>query len=309
MTSNSSNIFYEHLHQPTTDIDPHNMFLSRLPVMRRCSRQLYFRYENVNIKNSKSVLLQALPGCLFSSSSANIQDTNTKTEVVLYKRPTKRNITILKSSFVTATFHTGYWIWYIVDFIPVVNASPMPQLHVDPLIGWTGFIFALAIQAMVMVYPKRLVSQLSLQYPSKGSNKNADPRILLYTYSWWLLRPASRPTSFQIGQLTLDDSKLNNEQQTTQSRRKQQQQQPIIPFSTKSQLGLKSYNSAIPFLVDVKHDGDLLEPELLWQVLLVSDSVIDNTADEPKATPLASTSNKVVLASRPQKSRSRRARR
>lgn len=68
-------------------------------------------------------------------------------EIILYKRqpvadknstsgnsPATSSYTLLRTGIGFSSFHTMYWLWYVTDFIPAVNASPMEQLHVDPML-------------------------------------------------------------------------------------------------------------------------------------------------------------------------------
>ncbi|GKY95149.1 hypothetical protein MPSEU_000478600 [Mayamaea pseudoterrestris] len=192
----------------------------------------------------------------FSTTSS----TTSSTETVLFQRPSSRNDLILKSAIFTGTFHTTYWMWYIYDFIPLVNNSSMPELHIDPVLGWTGLVFAVAIQAMVVVYPKRLVSKLSLlETTSKASNTTSSPMLHLYTYSL-LVRPTKVPIKFKVGELTLDSMSPEAQQILYEYRGNLQ--------LFRGRLGLKAKKSSIPFLLDIRHDSDVLEPRLLLQAVL-----------------------------------------
>jgi hypothetical protein len=206
---------------------------------------VYSRYLSSSVE-TKGVYSRYL------SSSVDSKESN---EVIIYERPVTRNNLILKSSMFIATFHTGYWIWYIADFIPLVNASDIPDLHIDPIMGWTGFIFALAIQAVVVIYPKQLVSRLSFQH----NQETNDALLKVYTYSL-LVRPSTRPTAYKVGQLTLNPESTEAQQILTEYRGNAK--------LFRGKLGLKASNTAIPYIVEVQHDDDVKEPELLLQVLL-----------------------------------------
>ena len=176
--------------------------------------------------------------------------------MVLFQRSPSSDNLILKSGILTATFHSAYWIWYITDFIPLVNGSDMPELHIDPMLGWTGFVFAIAIQTMVMVYPKRLVSTLALVTPN---NNKAPSHLHVYTYSL-LVRPATVPTKYKVGEINLDPRSTEVQQLLTECRGNAQ--------LFRGRLGITANNSRIPFLLEVKRDKDVPEPHLLIQALL-----------------------------------------
>jgi len=126
-------------------------------------------------------------------SAPNKNEPAAEPELVLYERRTDPSTTIMRSGLFFSTFHTGYWIWYITDFIPLVNQqSSMPELHIDPALGYGGLFCAALLNAAFLVYPKRLVSKLAYRPQSQ--------KIMVYTHRLPIVRPNEFPSaSFPVG--------------------------------------------------------------------------------------------------------------
>jgi hypothetical protein len=152
--------------------------------------------------------------------------------LLLYER-TPDNYALMRTGFGFSTFHTAYWLWYNADFIPTVNASQMHELHIDPALGIAGFVFAVAIQAVFYLYPKRLVSKIELRRIAHANGSSSiddddddDPRrasstkrgngttlttlsshgheLLIYTHTLPFITPSSSPTIVPVGKVLLD---------------------------------------------------------------------------------------------------------
>jgi hypothetical protein len=166
-----------------------------------------------------------------SASSAKKGDGGTGADVVatgdnvgewtLFERSTD-NYLLLRTGVGFSSFHSLYWLWYVTDFIPAVNASPVSELHIDPTLGWAGLGFALSIQAVFLLYPKRLVSRLALRqrpWPppadadgerrvginNNTSNNHREFELVILTHTLPLIRPSTRPsTVVPVGGVLLD---------------------------------------------------------------------------------------------------------
>jgi hypothetical protein len=119
-------------------------------------------------------------------------------ELVLYVRDVlhpdaMRTTTFMRSGFVFSTFHTLYWFWYTFDFIPHVNKATMEILHVDPMIGVAGIVFAMSLQSAFVIYPLRLISKLTYRIDEQ--------RICVYTHRLPNMYPSLRRpyTTFLLG--------------------------------------------------------------------------------------------------------------
>ena len=123
---------------------------------------------------------------MMSSKPAKVEDDE---EIVLfYRNPadTSRTLFLLRSGCLFSTFHTGYWMWYNTDFIPLVNQSPIPELHIDPLLGIGGLTFAAVMQIAFFLYPSRLLSAVAI--------RPATRELVVYAHRFPLLRPSLSPS-------------------------------------------------------------------------------------------------------------------
>jgi hypothetical protein len=169
-----------------------------------------------------------------SSSDAPTTATTKKAPpmlLLLYER-TPDNYALMRTGFGFSTFHTAYWLWYNADFIPTVNASQMHELHIDPALGVAGFAFAVAIQAVFYLYPKRLVSKIELRRIAhangssggtggasserKGGNgtkltaattttaTSHGHELLIYAHTLPFITPSLSPAIVPVGKVLLD---------------------------------------------------------------------------------------------------------
>eukprot|EP00978_Attheya_sp_CCMP212_P024773 scaffold78480_cov60-Attheya_sp.AAC.1 len=79
-----------------------------------------------------------------STSESENGDTTTNTKrdyVVLYKKNPSR-LWFPRSLLIGTSLHSVYWWWYVFDFTPAVNSSPMTSIHVLPEMGYVGLIMA-----------------------------------------------------------------------------------------------------------------------------------------------------------------------
>ena len=99
------------------------------------------------------------------SNSSNSNNSNSKSKSndvvmhMLYQRDASRNA-LPKASFLVSSLNSAYWLWYVFDFIPAVNASPIEELHADPVYGFGGLGLSLLIQSAFTLYPLSLVSRI-----------------------------------------------------------------------------------------------------------------------------------------------------
>jgi len=120
-------------------------------------------------------------------------------EIILYKNKTNPSLTLMRSGLALSTFHTGYWIWYNTDFIPMVNQAAMQELHIDPILGYGGLALAAVVNLAFAVFPKRLVSKLGYRPQSK--------KMVVYTHQLPIVRPAFFPSaSFPVGSSNLSST-------------------------------------------------------------------------------------------------------
>jgi hypothetical protein len=188
-------------------------------------------------------------------------------EIVLYQRKTNPSVTLMQSGFAFSSLHTAYWIWYTTDFIPVVNAAQMQDLHVDPAIGWAGIAFAATLNFVFYLYPKRLVHKLSLRPDSQ--------KIIVYTHRPPLMRPNIYPiASFPVGKHKAERSDSDSKKMTKYLK--------LNPSSPEALVIVKEYGGDVTrfrgnlkvgsrwpyYNLNIQSAKDVPEPELLMEALL-----------------------------------------
>lgn len=175
-------------------------------------------------------------------------------EIVLYQRGPGRNA-LPRSGLGFSSFHTAYWIWYLNDFIPTVNASDMHNLHIDPMVGVVGIVFSAVIQAIFFAYPKRLVSRLTYKPESQ--------ELLFYTHTipFVTVATGTSSTSYSIGAAPILDPASADAKHLTG--------ELGGDFSAyRGHLAVAKPGQWPPYLVDLREATDVPEPELLFEALL-----------------------------------------
>lgn len=197
----------------------------------------------------------------FSSAGAEKE-----AEIVLYEK-SPGHLGIVKSGFGFACFHSIYWVWYAVDFVPTVNAAAMTELHVDPMIPTVGIVFACIVQAIFTGYPLRLVSKLAW--------RPASQEFRVYTHALPLIRPALTPLVQAVGDVRLDPASVEARRIATLGAGLQ---------GFRGMLSIGKLNQWPPFLVDIKQAHEIKEPEILLELLLQPERIAEDTHElVPKA--------------------------
>jgi hypothetical protein len=181
--------------------------------------------------------------------------TSSEPEIVLYDRGPGRNA-LARSGLGFSSFHTAYWLWYSADFIPTVNAAAMHDLHIDPMLGVVGIVFASVIQAIFFTYPKRLVSRLTWKPDAR--------QLLFYSHNIPFVTPATTPTIYTLGEgPVLDPSSSDAKHLLGKLSGDFSQYRGHMAVAKKGQWP--------PFLLDLRESSDVVEPELMLEALLSPD--------------------------------------
>lgn len=215
-------------------------------LLRRPLRRLSYPFHS-NCKNfsSKVPADEEKLGIVDDNSSSD------RSEILLYQRGTSHN-RFGRSAFAASSFYSFYWLWYNLDFVPTVNASPVENLHIDPILPMAGLFTAVVIQAAAVAYPMRSIHSLSWQ-PSTNS-------LGISTFRPWMT-PGTQKT-IPVGEWTLDASSkeaqhiLYDLDGDFPRFRGHVFLSPSVPRTT------------LPFLLTVREETDVLEPDLLLQALV-----------------------------------------
>lgn len=208
----------------------------------------------------------ATPNNDSSNKKSSVSSSNTTTDVLLYERSTD-NYALMRSGLGFSSFHTAYWLWYNTEFIPAVNASPIEDLHIDPTLGMAGFFFALAIQAIFTIYPKRCISKLELR-----DNRE----LIIYTHSLPWIRPATQGKIVPLGEVMLDPHSKD-----------------LQEVLTECDADLRRFRGTLgmgkrwpPYILDIRDDRNVPQPDellcaLLYPELLQKQDNRPNTTTKP----------------------------
>lgn len=213
----------------------------------------------------------------FSSSSSG--DDSSEPEVILYEK-TPGRLALIKSGFGFACFHSAYWIWYAVDFVPTINAAQLPDLHIDPMIPTVGIFFACVIQGIFTGYPLVLVSKLSWRPASR--------QFSVYTHALPFIRPSSRPHTSRVGDIRLDASSHDARSITTVWGGRLQDFEGMLWLQKTATDKKQTWWSLPYYLMDMRGGPrQVVQPEILLEALLQPERMAGNddritTSSSPK---------------------------
>jgi hypothetical protein len=202
-----------------------------------------------------------------------------------------------KSAFLVSSLNSIYWIWYVVDFVPALNASPIENFHVDPIYGFGGLGLSILIQSAFTLYPLSLVSKIAYRAPPTanhfGSNSSDDrltkkqkkknntalqkqQEILVWKHTLPLLQTSSKPLIFPVGGITMD--------KTSETTRTILEDLGGNIGKFEGHLGLKkvpnknvknddgssssSFVAKFPLVVDIRNPSEVYDSELMLHSLL-----------------------------------------
>ncbi len=213
-----------------------------------------------------------------TSDDANGNKKDDDNLTLLYQRDLERNA-LPRTSFLVSSLNSMYWIWYVIDFVPAVNASPIESFHIDPVYGFGGLGLSLLIQTAFTLYPLSLVSKIAHRNSDSETNSDSgDGRgkiisspqeILVWKHTLPLLKPSSKPLVFPVGGISLD--------RTSENTRIILEDLGGNIRNFEGFLGLKkvskenkasSLTAYFPLLVDIRKPSEVCDSESMIQVLL-----------------------------------------
>jgi hypothetical protein len=149
-----------------------------------------------------------------------------------------------------ASFHTLYWSWYVFDFIPAVNQSPLQNLHIDPVVGYVGMLFSLFVNLGAALYPYSLVSSIGL----KGGE------LCVFCHSLPAMKPANKGVMYEIGHVTMDPS--------TEETKKIVDTLHGDLSAFRGFVALKANRRRLPYLLQIENSNEVLDSWRLLQVFI-----------------------------------------
>jgi len=182
------------------------------------------------------------------------------TPELIYERGDE-TLKLLKSGIIFSSFHTSYWVWYTTEFIPAVNASPMPELHIEPMLGYTGIAFALLTQGAFFLFPKCLVSKVERRPSGWIGERQVPAQLWIYTYSIPFIRPAAKAS--KVIDLAADLPPLADPAATEA---RQLLERGHMDGYT-GRIPIKMSGQTIPFLLDMRSICTIPDSNRLFQAL------------------------------------------
>lgn len=186
----------------------------------------------------------------FRTFASDSSTSNEDTAIILYERNAERNM-IPRVAFGMSMLNTAYWLWYALDFIPAVNASPYPDMHIDPAVGAGGVALGALINSVIGLYPTSTISKLSYS-PMKQTWS-------VHKHSLPLVRPSSKPTEYSLGMVTLD---------RTSSEVKKILENGADLSTYQGHLGISIEGERIPSLLEIREPKEVKNADFLLQALL-----------------------------------------
>jgi hypothetical protein len=191
---------------------------------------------------------------LSSSSPASTHDDNTN---VLYERDESRN-SLPRASFLVSSGNLIYWIWYVFDFVPAVNTSTVPDLHIDPAYGFGGLGLSVLIHSVFTLYPMSLISKLAYK-PNTTSSQQGD-QILVWKHTLPMVRASKIPLTVPLGEITMDKASPDTAKVLNECNGNLQKYQ--------GHLGIRVNDGYFPLLLEIRKPTEIDYPQLLLEVLL-----------------------------------------
>lgn len=230
-----------------------------------------------------------------SNNDADKQEDNDNLRL-LYQRDQERN-RLPRTSFLVSSLNSIYWIWYVVDFVPAVNASPIDSFHIDPIYGFGGLGLSILIQSAFTLYPLSLVSKIAYRTPAsnsvpklddgRGKKNSTMPQqqdILVWKHTLPLLRTSSEPLIFPAGGVGLDKTAENTRMILEDLGGNIGKFEGFLGLKKvpgrKMKNGGSSLTSNLPLLVDIRKSSEVCDSESMLHILLSGGNRKRRSAEE-----------------------------
>mmetsp|Transcript_3214 Transcript_3214/g.3737 ORF Transcript_3214/g.3737 Transcript_3214/m.3737 type:complete len:270 (+) Transcript_3214:65-874(+) len=118
------------------------------------------------------------------------------TSTVLYRRDASRTL-FPRALLSFSTLHTGYWVWYVTDFVSSIEAST--SFSIDKTVGYVGLSLAAFMSIGSIIYPMSLVQEISFD----DTIGKKQPSLKIRTYQAPLIFPSS-PTEYKLRDIVID---------------------------------------------------------------------------------------------------------
>jgi hypothetical protein len=194
----------------------------------------------------------------FSSVQKDDSSSDGQNYQMLYQRNAERD-KIPRAALGVSIFNTTYWSWYLLDFIPAVNNSPIEDLHIDPAVGFLGVGLGLLMNTVTILYPMSIVARLEISTPARD-------KLRVFMHDVPLIRPSLKPIEYLLGDLSLDPSSSDTKKILNKLNGDLKQY--------RGHLGVAIKGKRIPLLLEIREETELFKPQLLLQALINPQDVV-----------------------------------
>ena len=201
---------------------------------------------------------------------------------VLYKRNLNKNV-LPRTSFIVSSLNSFYWFWYVFDFVPAVNESPIEAFHIDSTYAIGGLALSILIQSAFTLYPLSLIAEISYKQPKQENYEKCNDcrlqqvEILVWRHALPLVRPSSKPLIIPLGGITMDmtsdntrtildelDGNIEKFEGYLRLNRR------VIDNDNKNHNGDDKAKTNFPLILEIREPSEVHNSQLLLQVLLFS---------------------------------------
>ena len=224
----------------------------------------------------QSNLPRRLSALVPPKESSDEKERNDKS-TILYQRDPERN-KLPRASFLVSSINSIYWVWYVVDFVPAVNASPIDDFHIDPVFGFGGLGLSLLIQTAFTFYPLSLVSKIVHRESTDATKENTmqqrQREILVWKHSLPFMRLSPKPLVFPPGALTMDKASENTRIILDDHGGDIGRFEGHLGLKTTSKKGLRNTDWSsrlmvhLPLLVDIRNPSEVYDSDLMFRTFL-----------------------------------------
>jgi hypothetical protein len=243
-----------------------------------------------------------------SGRSSNEKDgnknDNDNSAIILFDRGPGR-LRVMSMGFGFSSFNTMYWLWYSTCFVPAINASPITEISIDPMLPTIGIVFSVIIQSVFTLYPRFLISRLT------WSPTTNDVSLYTHTVLPYVQADLNKPFKVvPVGELQLDPTSKEAKQIV------EVYGGDLRRFKGHAGITTKTGRQWPPFMLDFSgpaaaatttssssssavkhHHNDVPEPEILLELLLDPQAIIrDFNAGDGIITAIRRPSYRVQVA-------------
>jgi hypothetical protein len=209
-------------------------------------------------------------------------DKSSNDHVTLYER-NPQAIIAPRFGLGVAYCHTLYWVWYTLDFVPTVNASPIIEFHVNPMLGKVCCVVALAINIAGAVFVPQQVARITYSKAPRD-----DTPVHVYYHTLPFMVASTQPIKYGLGEVALNTTSDQVNQLVEVLQNHHEGSQPQQPFK-QVHIHLKSVSLLfgifpLPVGLYMTSLDDIKDPIMFLNVLLF--------ANAPQTNPVGSNKQK-----------------